>query len=47
MDYVAYAIAVEELGRVDPSAADTLSSHVTLVPGRSINTEPKNRNRNI
>ncbi len=30
MDYVAYAIAVEELGRVDPSAADTLSSHVSL-----------------
>ncbi len=30
MDYIAYAIAVEELGRVDPSAADTLSSHVSL-----------------
>ncbi len=30
MDYVAYAIAVEELGRVDPSAADTLSTHVSL-----------------
>ncbi len=30
MDFVAYAIAVEELGRVDPSAADTLSSHVSL-----------------
>jgi len=29
-DYIAYAIAVEELGRVDPSAADTLSSHVSL-----------------
>lgn len=30
MDDIAYAIAVEELGRVDPSAADTLSSHVSL-----------------
>jgi len=30
MDYIAYAIAVEELGRVDPSAADTLSSHLSL-----------------
>ncbi len=30
MGYIAYAIAVEELGRVDPSAADTLSSHVSL-----------------
>lgn len=30
MDYVAYAIAVEELGRVDASAADTLSSHLSL-----------------
>lgn len=30
MDYIAYAIAVEELGRVDPSAADTLSAHVSL-----------------
>lgn len=30
MDYLAYAIAVEELGRVDASAADTLSSHVSL-----------------
>lgn len=30
IDYVAYAIAVEELGRVDPSAADTLSAHVSL-----------------
>lgn len=30
MDEVAYAIAVEELGRVDPSAADTLSAHVSL-----------------
>lgn len=29
-DFVAYAIAVEELGRVDPSAADTLSSHLSL-----------------
>lgn len=29
-DYLAYAIAVEELGRVDPSAADTLSAHVSL-----------------
>jgi alkylation response protein AidB-like acyl-CoA dehydrogenase len=30
MDYLAYAIAVEELGRIDASAADTLSSHVSL-----------------
>ncbi len=30
MDYLAYAIAVEELGRVDASAADTLSSHLSL-----------------
>ncbi|MDD2586535.1 MAG: acyl-CoA dehydrogenase [Syntrophomonadaceae bacterium] len=30
IDYVAYAVAVEELGRVDPSAADTLSAHVSL-----------------
>ncbi|MEA1960643.1 MAG: acyl-CoA dehydrogenase [Bacillota bacterium] len=30
MDFVAYAIAVEELGRVDASAADTLSAHVSL-----------------
>ncbi|MEA4925118.1 MAG: acyl-CoA dehydrogenase [Syntrophomonadaceae bacterium] len=30
MDYVAYAIAVEELGRIDASAADTLSSHLSL-----------------
>ncbi len=29
-DYIAYAIAIEELGRIDPSAADTLSSHVSL-----------------
>ncbi|NPV91130.1 MAG: acyl-CoA dehydrogenase [Firmicutes bacterium] len=33
MDYVAYAIAVEELGRVDPSASDTLSSHLSLCAG--------------
>jgi alkylation response protein AidB-like acyl-CoA dehydrogenase len=33
MDFLAYAIAVEELGRVDPSAADTLSSHVSLGAG--------------
>lgn len=30
LDYIAYAIAVEELGRVDPSAADTISTHVSL-----------------
>ncbi|MGR6836843.1 acyl-CoA dehydrogenase [Syntrophomonas erecta] len=30
MDFIAYAIAVEELGRVDPSAADTLSAHLSL-----------------
>lgn len=30
IDYIAYAIAVEELGRVDASAADTLSAHVSL-----------------
>ncbi|NLB53882.1 MAG: acyl-CoA dehydrogenase [Syntrophomonadaceae bacterium] len=30
IDYIAYAIAVEELGRIDPSAADTLSAHVSL-----------------
>lgn len=29
-DFLAYAIAVEEIGRVDPSAADTLSSHLSL-----------------
>ena len=33
MDFLAYAMAVEELGRVDPSAADTLSSHVSLGAG--------------
>lgn len=30
MDYLAYAIAVEEIGRVDASSADTLSSHLSL-----------------
>lgn len=29
-DFLAYTIAVEELGRVDASAADTLSAHVSL-----------------
>lgn len=33
MDFLAYAIAVEEIGRVDPSAADTLSAHVSLGAG--------------
>ena len=30
MDYLAYAIAVEEIARVDASYGDTLSSHVSL-----------------
>ena len=30
MDMVAYAVAVEELSRIDPSAGDTLSTHVSL-----------------
>lgn len=30
MDFLAYAIAIEEVSRIDPSAADTLSSHVSL-----------------
>lgn len=30
MDYLAYAIAVEEISRVDASYGDTLSSHVSL-----------------
>ncbi|HWQ73863.1 MAG TPA: acyl-CoA dehydrogenase [Syntrophomonas sp.] len=30
MDMIAYAMAVEEIARVDPSAADTLSAHVSL-----------------
>jgi len=30
LSFLAYAIAVEEIGRVDPSAADTLSSHLSL-----------------
>lgn len=30
MDYLAYAIAVEEIARVDASFGDTLSSHVSL-----------------
>ncbi|HPF19843.1 MAG TPA: acyl-CoA dehydrogenase [Syntrophomonas sp.] len=30
MGMVAYAIAVEEIARIDPSAADTLSAHVSL-----------------
>ncbi|NLB19180.1 MAG: acyl-CoA dehydrogenase [Syntrophomonadaceae bacterium] len=30
MDYIAYAIAVEEIARVDASSADTLSSHYSL-----------------
>lgn len=30
MDMVAYALAVEEIARIDPSAADTLSAHVSL-----------------
>lgn len=40
-DYLAYALAVEELGRVDPSAADTLSAHVSLgtMPIRKWGTE--------
>ncbi|NLA12276.1 MAG: acyl-CoA dehydrogenase [Firmicutes bacterium] len=33
LDFVAYAIAVEELARVDPSAGDTLSAHVSLGAG--------------
>ena len=30
MDVVAYAVAVEEISRIDPSAGDTLSTHVSL-----------------
>ncbi len=30
MDLVAYAVAVEEVSRIDPSAGDTLSTHVSL-----------------
>jgi len=30
MDFTAYALAVEEIARIDPSAADSLSSHVSL-----------------
>lgn len=30
MDYIAYAIAVEEIARVDASTADTLSAHYSL-----------------
>ncbi|MGE5381360.1 MAG: acyl-CoA dehydrogenase [Methylocystaceae bacterium] len=30
MDYLAYAIAVEEIARVDASSGDTLSSHLSL-----------------
>jgi alkylation response protein AidB-like acyl-CoA dehydrogenase len=30
MDFTSYVIAVEEIARVDPSAADTLSSHLSL-----------------
>lgn len=29
-DFLAYAIAVEEISRIDPSAGDTLSSHLSL-----------------
>jgi alkylation response protein AidB-like acyl-CoA dehydrogenase len=33
MDFLAYAIAVEEIARTDPSAGDTLSAHVSLGAG--------------
>ena len=33
LDFVAYAMAVEELARIDPSAGDTLSAHVSLGAG--------------
>lgn len=41
MGMIAYAIAVEEIARVDPSAADTLSAHVSLgaFPIRMFGTE--------
>lgn len=44
-DYLAYAIAVEEIGRVDPSAADTLSAHVSLgaMPIRKFGNEEQKR----
>lgn len=44
-DYLAYAIAVEELGRVDPSAADTLSAHVSLgtMPIRKFGNEEQKK----
>jgi len=41
MGMIAYALAVEEIARVDPSAADTLSAHVSLAafPIRMFGTE--------
>ncbi|HOB12015.1 MAG TPA: acyl-CoA dehydrogenase [Syntrophomonadaceae bacterium] len=41
MGMIAYALAVEEIARVDPSAADTLSAHVSLAafPVRMFGTE--------
>jgi alkylation response protein AidB-like acyl-CoA dehydrogenase len=45
MDYIAYAIAVEEIARVDASSADTLSSHYSLAadPIRKHGSEEQKR----
>lgn len=48
LDVMSYAIAVEELARVDGGAGVILSAHVShLDPGRSLRSEQKNRNVNI
>lgn len=46
LDYISYAIAVEELARVDGGAGVILSAHVSLGSYPIFASAPKNRNGN-
>ena len=47
LDVISYAIAVEELSRVDGGTGVILSAHVSLGSCRFLLLEQKSRNRNI
>ena len=47
LDAISYAIAVEELSRVDGGTGVILSAHVSLGAGRSSPSAPRSRRRNI
>ena len=47
LDVISYAIAVEELSRVDGGTGVILSAHVSLAPGLFLPSVRKSRRKNI